>query len=245
MPSPPRIVSIARTLSRRIGALAFAPPVTHVYNPLEYAWTPHRAYLVRYGAGAPEVLMLGMNPGPFGMAQTGVPFGDVDMTRDWLGVRGRVGRPKVEHPKRPVAGFGCPRGEVSGRRLWGWARSRFGDPEGFFERFFVWNYCPLCFMEESGRNRTPDKLPAAERAPLYEACDETLVRVVRALGTRRVLGIGRFAADRARTALAGVVLGGDAVTVSMAPHPSPASPLANRGWTEAFERALRDGGIAI
>ena len=245
MPSPPKIVSIARTLSRRAGALAFAPPVTHVYNPLEYAWTPHRAYLVRYGAGSPEVLMLGMNPGPFGMAQTGVPFGDVGMTRDWLGVRGRVGRPKAEHPKRPVAGFGCPRGEVSGRRLWGWARSRFGGPEGFFERFFVWNYCPLCFMEASGRNRTPDKLPAVERAPLYEACDEALVRVVHALGTRHVLGIGRFAADRARAALAGVVLGGDAVTVGIAPHPSPASPLANRGWTEAFERALRDGGIAI
>ena len=151
----------------------------------------------------------------------------------------------VEHPRRPVAGFDCPRGEVSGRRLWGWARGRFGEPEHFFERFFVWNYCPLCFMEASGRNRTPDKLPAAERAPLYDACDAALVRVVRVLGTRHVLGIGRFAADRARAALDGVALGGDAVTVSVAPHPSPASPLANRGWAEAFERALRDAGIVV
>ena len=240
MPSPPRIVSIARTLSRRVDTLAFALPVTHVYNPLGYAWAPHREYLVRYGMKSPGVLMLGMNPGPFGMAQTGVPFGDIEITRDWLGIGGRVMRPKVEHPKRPVAGFDCPRGEVSGRRLWGWARSRFGEPEPFFERFFVWNYCPLCFMEDSGRNRTPDKLPAAERAPLYEACDSALAQVVRVLGTRHVVGIGRFAADRARAAL-----DEDAVPVSVAPHPSPASPLANRGWAEAFERALASAGITL
>ena len=240
MPSRPAIVSIARTLSRQAGALAFGLPVTHVYNPLTYAWVPHRAYLVRYGVGTPEVLMLGMNPGPFGMAQTGVPFGDVEITRDWLALQGKVGRPDDEHPKRPITGFDCPRGEVSGRRLWGWARSRFGEPARFFERFFVWNYCPLCFMETSGRNRTPDKLPAAERAPLYEACDAALRRVVRALGTRHVLGIGRFAADRASAALRD-----DAVTVSVAPHPSPASPLANRGWAEVFERSLESAGVRV
>ncbi len=240
MPSPPRIVSIARTLARRTDALAFAPPVTHVYNPLRYAWAPHRAYLERYGTGSPPMLMLGMNPGPFGMAQTGVPFGDVEAARDWLGIRGKVARPRAEHPRRPIAGFDCPRGEVSGRRLWGWARSRFGDPERFFERFFVWNYCPLCFMEDSGRNRTPDKLPAAERTPLYEACDVALAEVVRVLGTRRLVGVGRFAAARARAAL-----GETDVTVSVAPHPSPASPLANRGWSEAFEHALEDAGIAV
>ena len=240
MPSTPRIVTIARTLSRRVGALEFAPPVTHVYNPLDYAWAPHRAYLMRYGTGSPEVLMLGMNPGPFGMAQTGVPFGEVALVREWLGLGGKVRRPRPEHPKRPVAGFDCPRSEVSGRRLWSWARDRFGEPARFFARFFVWNYCPLCFLEDSGRNRTPDKLPAAERAPLYEACDAALVRVVHVLGVRHVLGIGRFAADRARTAFPA-----DEVTVSVAPHPSPASPLANRGWPDVFEHALAEAGVAV
>ena len=237
MPSQPPIVSIARVLSRRVGGLPFAPPVTHVYNPLQYAWAPHRDYLVRYGTGSSEILMLGMNPGPFGMAQTGVPFGDVAITREWLRIGGRIGRPRAEHPKRPISGFECARGEVSGRRLWGWARDRFGQPEHFFERFFVWNYCPLCFMEDSGRNRTPDKLPVGERTPLYEACDDALTRVVRTLGIRHVLGIGRFAAERARAAL-----GGEFV-VSAAPHPSPASPLANRGWAAAFERSLEDAGV--
>src|SRR4026209_220177 len=110
--------------------------------------------------------MLGMNPGPFGMVQTGVPFGDVAMARSWLGVVGPVARPRDEHPKRPVLGLECRRSEVSGARLWGWARDTFKSPDRFFERFFVVNYCPLLFMEAGGRNLTPDKLPSAERAPL-------------------------------------------------------------------------------
>src|SRR5690606_6715112 len=127
-----------------------------------------------YGRGPKEILLLGMNPGPFGMAQTGVPFGEIAAVRDWLGVRGVVGRPAIEHPKRPVQGFGCHRSEGSGKRLWGWAQDRFGEPERFFDRFFVVNYCPLVFLEVGGRNRTPDKLPVREREPLFEACDRAL-----------------------------------------------------------------------
>ncbi|HKJ89152.1 MAG TPA: single-stranded DNA-binding protein, partial [Gammaproteobacteria bacterium] len=137
--------------------------MTHVYNPLDYARNPHRRYLERYGRGRREVLLVGMNPGPYGMVQTGVPFGDVGMVRDWMGIEGEVGHPRREHPKRPVEGFGCTRGEASGRRLWGWARDRFGAAEAFFERFYVANYCPLAFFEESGANRTPDKLPREDR----------------------------------------------------------------------------------
>ena len=53
--------------------LAFAPPVTHVYNPLDYAWAAHEAYLRRYAASPKRVLFMGMNPGPVGMVQPGVP----------------------------------------------------------------------------------------------------------------------------------------------------------------------------
>ena len=176
-----------------------------------------------------------MNPGPFGMAQTGVPFGEVTLVRDWLGIEAPVGRPRREHPRRPVAGFACTRSEVSGRRLWGWARERFETPQRFFERFFVVNYCPLAFMEESGRNITPDKLPRAERERLFAVCDRALARTVKALRPGVVVGIGKFAADRAAAALqrSGVAIG-------TAPHPSPASPAANRGWAAQMERALRD-----
>src|SRR5688500_13713287 len=117
-----KLSDISRDLAARVDALRFAAPVTHVYDPLVYARDPHEAYLDRWGRGRKEVLLLGMNPGPFGMGQTGIPFGDVTMVRDWLGIHGRVTRPAREHPKRPVLGFDCPRSEVSGTRLWGWAR---------------------------------------------------------------------------------------------------------------------------
>jgi single-strand selective monofunctional uracil DNA glycosylase len=181
-----------------------------------------------------------MNPGPFGMVQTGVPFGDVAMVRDWLGIQAPVGKPPQEHPKRPVLGFDCPRSEVSGARLWGWARDRFDAPETFFDRFFVANYCPLAFMEESARNLTPDKLPAAEQQALSGICDDALRETVRALRPRLVIGVGGFAERRARAALAGENVG-----VGTILHPSPASPIANRGWAPAIERQLAAMGVAL
>ena len=234
------LVAIARRLRSDVSRLKFAAPVAYVYDPLVYAWRPHRAYLERYGRGRPRVILLGMNPGPFGMAQTGVPFGDGGMVRGWLGIEGPVGRPAREHPKRPVAGFHCPRGEVSGQRLWGWARDKFITPQRFFERFFVANYCPLAFIEASGRNRTPDKLPRAEQAALFKACDAALRRTVERLRPEHVVGVGRFAADRAAAALKG-----SGVKLGMMPHPSPASPAANRGWAAQATRALADLGIAL
>jgi single-strand selective monofunctional uracil DNA glycosylase len=235
------LVEIAKRLRDDVGQLDLVGgAVSHVYNPLDYAWEPHRCYLERYGGGRPEVLLLGMNPGPWGMAQTGVPFGDVPLVRDWLGIEAPVGRPTREHPKRPIEGFDCHRREVSGQRLWGWARERCGTPARFFARFFVHNYCPLCFMESSGRNRTPDRLPAADRKKLFAACDRALADAVRSLAPRYVLGVGGFAADRAAA-----VLGDAPVQVGQILHPSPASPRANRDWAGEVEAALRDMGIAL
>ncbi len=227
-------------LREEVAVLAFGPPVTFVYNPLVYAWAPHREYLSRFGGIRRRVVLIGMNPGPFGMVQTGVPFGDVGMVRDWLGIEARVAQPERVHPKRPVLGFRCRRGEVSGQRLWGWARARCAVPEGFFERFFVLNYCPLAFMEESGRNRTPDALPQAERVPLFAACDSALRRAAELLEPTHVIGIGQFAAERARAALGGLDVGLGRIL-----HPSPASPVANRGWAEQAERELRALGIRL
>ncbi|HEX7079498.1 MAG TPA: uracil-DNA glycosylase family protein [Gammaproteobacteria bacterium] len=234
------LVETSRALAARVDPLRFAPPVACTYNPLVYAWEPHARYLERYGTGPREVLLVGMNPGPFGMVQTGVPFGDVGMVRGWLEITGTVRRPKCEHPKRPVLGFDCPRSEVSGSRLWGWAKERFGAPARFFERFFVWNYCPLAFVEESGRNRPPDKLPAAEQRTLFTACDDALRAVVAELGPRLVIGVGGFAERRAREALAGA-----GCTVGCILHPSPANPAANRGWAAVIERQLAALGVEI
>jgi single-strand selective monofunctional uracil DNA glycosylase len=234
------LAEIVKQLSNQLDHLDFGSPVSHVYNPLEYAWEAHRAYLSRYGSTPKEVLMIGMNPGPWGMAQTGVPFGEVAAVRDWLGIQCQVGRPADVHPKRQVQGFDCPRSEVSGRRLWGWAQETFASAEAFFRRFFVYNYCPLMFLEESGRNLTPDRIRAAERIPLLAACDRTLRQVTAHLQPQLVVGIGGFAAKRAATALSGVD-----VKVGQILHPSPASPAANRGWAAQAERDLERLQISV
>jgi single-strand selective monofunctional uracil DNA glycosylase len=234
------VVEIARRLGEEVGELSFGPPVTHVYNPLDYAWAPHAEYLERYGRGRREAVFVGMNPGPWGMVQTGVPFGEVRLVRDWLGIRAPVGKPATEHAKRPVLGYECTRREVSGQRLWGWARDRFGTAEKFFERFFVANYCPLAFLEESGRNRTPDRLPAAERGPLLALCDEALRRTIESLAPDVVVGLGNFATRSAARALAGLDCRVGAVL-----HPSPASPAANRGWARQAERQLTSLGVRL
>ena len=236
----PSLVDISRQLSQRVDALSFAAPVTHVYNPLRYARAPHERYLARFGRGPKQVILLGMNPGPWGMAQTGVPFGDPAVVRDWFGFHDPVGRPRQEHPRRPVLGVDSPRSEVSGSRLWGWARQAFGTPDAFFERFFVSNYCPLSFMEASGRNRTPDKLPRAEREALFAPCDEALRQVVALLRPRWVIGIGAFAERKVRA-----VCGDMGIRSGRILHPSPASPLANKGWASRAEADLRRLGIEI
>jgi single-strand selective monofunctional uracil DNA glycosylase len=224
-------------LTRDLSPLKFATPVTHVYNPLEYAGAPHRRYIDLFGATPKRVVFLGMNPGPFGMVQTGVPFGSIPNVRNWLKIEAKVSRPAREHPKRPVLGFECPRTEVSGARVWGAIEATFGAPERFFEACYIANYCPLAFVEESGRNRIPEKLPAAERIPLFEACDRHLRSVVRLLEPEWVVGIGRFAETRAAEVL------GDSVRIGRVLHPSPANPRAQRDWGGAAERELRAQGI--
>jgi len=231
---------IAHSLAEAVDHLTFSPPITHVYNPLVYARASHAQYLQRYARPGVEVLLVGMNPGPWGMAQTGVPFGEISAVRDWLGINAPIEKPRHEHPKRPIDGLNCDRSEVSGARLWGWARDRFQTPAKFFKRFFVHNYCPLCFMEESGRNFTPDKLPAQERAPLFDACDLALRDLVTCLKPRLVVGVGTFAEARIRAAL-----GPNGPKTGRILHPSPASPAANRGWQAAAEAGLEKLGITL
>lgn len=232
------LIAVSAALADAVDALSFGAPVHTVYNPLRYAWEPHVDYLTRYGLIGPHrpkgrALFVGMNPGPFGMAQVGVPFGEIGLVRDWMGVHGVVGQPPIAHPKRPITGFETTRSEVSGARVWGWARDRFGTPERFFERFFVHNCVPLVFMAESGANITPDKLPKGEREPLLEASDVALRAVVEYLEPAYLIGVGAFAHTRALSAARGLD-----VPVLQILHPSPASPRANRGWAEQAEQEL-------
>ena len=237
-PTAERLVRAAADLSASVERMAFSPPVKHVYNPLVYAWAAHQQYVRLYGNAPKRVLFLGMNPGPFGMAQTGIPFGEVPAVRDWLKIDQPIGKPAVEHPKRPVLGFGCGRSEVSGRRLWGLFARRFGSAQEFFVDHFVANYCPLVFMESTGCNRTPDKLSASELSPLLRACDAHLKRVADILQPEWLIGVGGFAERRARIVFEGVSL-----RIGGILHPSPASPASNRDWEGVVTKQLCALGV--
>lgn len=228
----------AKNLSARVGKLKFPAPIEHIYNPLDYAWEVHRAYLTTFANSTKRVVFLGMNPGPFGMVQTGVPFGEVRAVRDWMKLQGRIKAPASQHPRRLIQGFDCPRSEVSGQRLWGLFEDRYKSAAAFFEEHFVVNFCPLAFLEKSGRNFTPDKLPAAHLTPLLQACDEHLQRIVTLLEPRYLIGVGAFAAKRAQTLFAT-----ESITIGLILHPSPASPAANRSWATTATRQLQELGV--
>ena len=233
-----QLIEAAQKLCAEVEKQRFAAPITHVYNPLRYAWKGHELYLSRFGGGRKEVIFLGMNPGPFGMAQTGVPFGEIAAVRDWMKIQAAIARPALEHPRRPVLGFDCARSEISGQRLWKLFGDRFGKAENFFERHLVVNYCPLAFLEETGRNRTPDKLSPEEKARLFRACDDHLRSVFEILQPKWVIGIGAFAGKQASEAAAGSTL-----KVGQILHPSPASPAANRDWSGQVTAQLKALGI--
>jgi single-strand selective monofunctional uracil DNA glycosylase len=232
------LIAAAQVLKQAVSGLHFSPPVAIVYNPLDYAWESYSLYLKTYGDSKKKVILLGMNPGPWGMAQTGVPFGEIRAVQNWLGIQAPVGKPGKEHPKRPVEGFHCSRSEISGLRLWGLFQQRFGSASHFFENHFVANYCPLVFMEESGRNRTPDKLKKEEQEILFNACDAHLLQVVQILEPEWLIGVGRFTEKRARIALKETT-----VKVSQVLHPSPASPAANRDWAGTVTQQMK--GLSI
>ncbi|XP_061731107.1 single-strand-selective monofunctional uracil-DNA glycosylase 1 [Nerophis ophidion] len=235
-----RFLQAELELNAHLRGLKFSEPVRYVYNPLEYAWDTHRCYVDKYCQAGQKFLFLGMNPGPFGMAQTGVPFGEVRSVVDWLKITGEVGRPDDEHPKRRISGLACTQNEVSGARFWGFFRKLCGEPSAFFRHCFVHNLCPLIFMSASGKNLTPPELPAHERQELLRLCDIALCHVVEALGVSMVIGVGKVAEQRARRALSGA---GIEVQVEGIMHPSPRNPLANKGWESVATAKLAELGV--
>ncbi len=234
-----KLAAAARELSEQAGRLKFAAPVAHIYSPLAYAWPAHEEYLSRFGNSRKRVIFLGMNPGPFGMVQTGIPFGEIAAVRDWMKISAPMEKPAVGHPKRPILGFDCPRSEVSGRRLWKLFAERFGTPEIFFAEHFVANYCPLAFLSASGGNLTPDKLAKTGRARLEKICDTHLRRLLEILEPEWLVGIGAFAMKRGELAATG-----SKIRVGQILHPSPASPKANRhDWGETATQELVALGV--
>ncbi|MFT7801086.1 single-strand selective monofunctional uracil DNA glycosylase [Arapaima gigas] len=235
-----QFLQVELELNARLRQLVFREPVRYMYSPLEYAWETHRCYVNTYCHKGQSILFLGMNPGPFGMAQTGVPFGEVKSVRDWLKISGEVGRPPEEHPKRRILGLSCTQSEVSGARFWGLFRKLCREPAVFFRHCFVHNLCPLTFMSSSGKNLTPPELSAGDREALLNLCDEALCQIVQMLGIATVIGVGKVAEQRARRAL--LAAGIDVRVVGLM-HPSPRNAQANRGWEGLAMARLKELGI--
>ncbi len=221
--------------------LTFSEPVTHVYNPLLYARRSHQRYIDRFAKGTKRVLMMGMNPGPWGMAQTGIPFGEIPAVRDWMGISEPVEQPDMEHPKRPVTGFECEKSEVSGRRLWGLFSEVYPDPKDFFAEHYAVNYCPLVWMEASGRNRTPDKITAAEMEPVHAACDRYVQTHLEQFKPEYAIGVGAYAETALKRISAAI--GMDDIKIGRILHPSPASPAANKDWAGTATKQLKELGV--
>ncbi len=236
------LMDAAQELNHALKSLPFAEPVSYVYLPTEYAWDRHREYLQRFASEKKRVLLLGMNPGPWGMAQTGVPFGEIPAVRDWMKISGPVGKPEPEHPKRPIEGFDCTRSEVSGRRLWGLFSEKFPMAEDFFEDHFVANYCPLVWMGETGKNITPDKLPKTEMAPVEVACQKHLASVIKTLQPEWLIGVGAYAEKKLKETVK-TYFPEESFSIGKILHPSPASPIANRGWEPQAEKQLIEMGV--
>ncbi len=233
---------IERNLARDLEGMEF-DGVEYVYNPIDYAVETHCDYLTKYQSGPRGILFLGMNPGPWGMLQTGVPFGQVAVVRDWLHVDGAVKTPAKQHPKRPVQGLECERREVSGERFWTLVKEEFGLTE-FLSRCAVYNHCPLGFLGASGKNITPPDMKKAVKEAALAACDQALIQVLNLLQVHTVVGIGRFAVQRAEKVLRDVGLA-DKVQVHFLNHPSPASASANKGggWNKMAAAQLREMGL--
>ena len=226
--------------------------VAHATNPLNYAWQHHEQFLRNWGGLGAKTLLLGMNPGPWGMAQSGVPFGSTDIAKNQLQIKPyKLTTPENAHPKRPIVGLDLARQEISGQRLWSLMFDHYGDGESVFSNIFVVNHCPLLLLGESGKNLTPDNLPISVMKTVLNACDKHLQQVVEIMGIERIIGVGKYAEKRAclafnadKTGL-GTTASGRKITISSCWHPSPASPLANRNdgadWRANVISVLENG----
>ena len=230
------LLELYEALRDETDKLSFSLPVSHVYNPLAYAWHGFSQYLAICNEN-PRVVFLGMNPGPYGMAQTGIPFGEINSVKNFLGISEiNITPPKNTHPSYPVNGLNCSRSEVSGKRLWQLFREKFTTANAFFREHIVLNYCPLLFIAD-GHNFTPDKLAKNERTKLFAICDNCLREAINILKPEHVVGIGSFAAKRINESSHGNI------TAVQILHPSPASPASNNNWAGKVTQQLIDSGV--
>ncbi len=170
-----------------------------VYNVFEYAWQGWEAYIHKCAKLSAKIMLLGINPGPHGMLQTGIPFGSISAVRNYIGIHDAdIKQPTVLHKNRPVDGMKYTKEEQSGLLLWNTIESLFTNSLNFFSHCFVINYCPLAFFTQKGENITPDKLGTEERKDVEHRCTSHLLEYLNIFNTSLILAIGRYAFNKAQ-----------------------------------------------
>ncbi|XP_055849953.1 single-strand selective monofunctional uracil DNA glycosylase [Episyrphus balteatus] len=232
-----QFIDIECNLNKELANLKF-PNITHVYNPIEYAFDLHCQYLKKYLNGPKKMLLIGMNPGPNGMAQNGVPFGNTNTVKNLMKIEGQVEQPPSLHPKRPVTGLACKTEEPSGVRIWTLIGKLAGSLEIFSQQCFMHNFCPLAFFDVQGKNITPGELKGDVKAEVRNICLKYLEQEIQLIQPEIIIAIGSYVGDcMKRLAKQSIYIGSNIKILQLA-HPSPRS-VNNNNWpekaTEFFE----------
>ena len=231
------LIKASRQLATRCAAIEFPADINLIYHPLIYAAAPYEEYLRKFAAGPKRNIFIGINPGPWGMVQTGIPFGEINAVQNYLKIRTAAVAPAVNYPELPILGPTCRRAEVSGKRLWGLIAATFPRAEDFFADNLIFNYCPVFFSRVTGGKRvnvTPDKLPRPVREQLYAPCDEFLGQATTLLEPKFLIGVGGFALKR----LTEIFPNPDFI-ISSITHPSPLNAQANKNFSGLAGDKLR------
>ncbi|XP_017774188.1 PREDICTED: single-strand selective monofunctional uracil DNA glycosylase-like [Nicrophorus vespilloides] len=235
-----KLLTLDEQLCQQINLLEFdSEKVEYVYNPLEYAYNGYSQFVKKYLDTSKHILFVGMNPGPYGMCQTGIPFGDVNTVQNWFEINVEVNRPRRECPERPVLGLECKRVEQSGKRLWEYFRKKCGLPEHFFRNAFILNYCPLGFFDANGKNITPNNLKVANKRKIQQICDQYMLHVLQLLECKIVVGIGRYAQERMDNILKTSNLD---VQLLYMKHPSPLAGTTDQ-WIEDTNKLIQENNL--
>jgi single-strand selective monofunctional uracil DNA glycosylase len=221
-----------------------------VLDPGRYGERWHHRFRRCYPVGPRPLLVFGLNPGPYGMAQTGVPFTDLKrlefhlprLWRELLAAREPVALPGLAPPSlRP---FLTRTFESSSVRVYKFLERAFGSAEQAFRRVAFVNPCPLLFIDRAtGENRTPADLPRAAPRLMREFDALRRTTVLEAVSELEARGAVLLGKDVARAAAPALRAALPADSVLEWEHPARAVPetwarglhesLAARGWIDA------------
>ncbi|KAF7991960.1 hypothetical protein HCN44_010761 [Aphidius gifuensis] len=215
---PNNLLNIELNLSINLDKLNYNNPIDYIYCPIIYAKTVHFNYLNKYCRDKKNIMILGMNPGPWGMSQTGVPFGEINIVIDWLKINGHIDKPKRQHEQRQVDGFSCKRSEISGRKFWSLFKKLSNNPDTFFRHCFLRNFFKPTIIIII--------IAGPEQKKLQEFCDQALIEVIKILDVKVIIGVGRFSEQRAKKVVKTAKL---STKVLWMIHPSPRATIG-KNW---------------